>query len=257
MRGQARLVGFLWRWHRRGGVLAAVFLLLIAGSGILLNHAAELGLDKRFVRAAWLRSYYGESTAALPAYPVGQRWVYRAASGLVYLDAEAVAGCRGELRGALLVEGLFLAACEEELLLIGTAGELVETFNAASGLPVPVSGVGESGSRAVIQFPGGWRFADFERIRFDAVLPPGSRILQSAPGTLPAEIRARIPEQSEWLNWERLLLDLHSGRVFGRFGVWVVDLLALVFCALALSGITMWWLRRRRRGSGHGVRREP
>jgi len=239
LRGQARLVGFLWRWHRRGGVLAAVFLLLIAGSGILLNHAAELGLDKRFVRAAWLRSYYGESTAALPAYPVGQRWVYRAASGLVYLDAEAVAGCRGELRGALLVEGLF------------------ETFNAAGGLPVPVSGVGESGSRAVIQFPGGWRFADFERIRFDAVLPPGSRILQSAPGTLPAKIRARIPEQSEWLNWERLLLDLHSGRVFGRFGVWVVDLLALVFCALALSGITMWWLRRRRRGSGHGVRREP
>ena len=44
MRRRPRLVGLLWRWHRRLGLLAALFVLLVASSGIVLNHTAGFGL---------------------------------------------------------------------------------------------------------------------------------------------------------------------------------------------------------------------
>ena len=49
----------------------------------------------------------------------------------------------------------------------------------------------------------------------------------------------------EVLPIERLLLDLHSGRFFGRFGPWVMDAAAVLIVLLGVSG-TWIWLRRRR-----------
>ena len=45
----------------------------------------------------------------------------------------------------------------------------------------------------------------------------------------------------------RLLGDLHSGRLFGRAGVWFVDAAAILLLLLALSGPALWWRQYRRR----------
>ena len=59
-------------------------------------------------------------------------------------------------------------------------------------------------------------------------------------------IRDEIPAPEAWLSWERVLLDVHSGRLFGRLGVLWVDLVGVLLGGLAMSGIAMWWLHRRR-----------
>ena len=46
------------------------------------------------------------------------------------------------------------------------------------------------------------------------------------------------------LSLEKLLLDLHSGRIFGGAGVYLIDLSAIIFIILAVSG---WWLWLKRR----------
>ena len=40
---------------------------------------------------------------------------------------------------------------------------------------------------------------------------------------------------------ERLLLELHSGRIFGTIGVLVYDLLALALGFLSISGLILWF----------------
>ena len=45
------------------------------------------------------------------------------------------------------------------------------------------------------------------------------------------------------ISMERWLLDAHSGRLFGRWGVWIVDALALLLCVLVFSG---WALAKKR-----------
>jgi uncharacterized iron-regulated membrane protein len=49
----------------------------------------------------------------------------------------------------------------------------------------------------------------------------------------------------EVLPTERLLLDLHSGRIFGAAGPWIFDIAALLLILLSLSGTWIWIKRRR------------
>jgi len=247
MRRRSRLVGVLWRWHRRLGVLAAAFVLMLSVTGIVLNHSPALGLDRTFVDWPWLSRAYGDGSADLPAYQPGQNWVFRAANGRVYFNTIEVAPCSGHLVGALLVGELFIAACAEELLLITPDGELLEAVNTSAGLPVPVLGVGLVEADAVLQTSAGWWLADLDSIDFSEPAAAGALIQQHAPGVLPDVIRDDIPAQESWLSWERLLLDLHSGRVAGPLGVLLVDLVGVVLAILAMSGLAMWWLHRRRR----------
>ena len=67
MRRRPRLVGLLWRWHRRLGLLAALFVLVVAVTGIVLNHTSGLALDRRFVDWSWLNAVYGDHSGELPA----------------------------------------------------------------------------------------------------------------------------------------------------------------------------------------------
>jgi hypothetical protein len=46
--------------------------------------------------------------------------------------------------------------------------------------------------------------------------------------------------QSQFLNWERVILDAHSGRLFGNLGVWFMDIVALMLILLSVSGIYIW-----------------
>lgn len=248
MRRRPAVVSVLWRWHRRVGVLAAFFALVLAVTGIVLNHAAELGLERRFVDWPWLAQAYGDDSADLPAIQVGVHWLSRAANGRVYLDAQEVAPCNGPLVGALAFGELLLAGCAEELLLITPGGELVESISASTGLPVPVQAIGLVEDEVVLQSAGNWWRADLELMEFSQrARSAGAVIQQLVPDRLPQTLRAAIPVPEQWLSWERLLLDVHSGRVFGRLGVLWVDAMGVLLAALALSGITMWWLHRRRR----------
>jgi len=240
-------VRVLWRWHRRAGLLAALFLVVLASSGIVLNHSSDLGLDRRFVSWDWLLHYYGDTSVTLPAFPVAGHWVHRSPAGMVYLDAVPVKDCRGDLVGAAVAGDSILAACAEELLLLTGRGELVEYVTASSGLPAPLSGIGSLGEDLVLGLGSDWRVADLDAMQFDRAAPAGSLVAQVAPGRLPASLRAQVPAYADWLTWERLLVDLHSGRLFGPGGVIVADVFAALSCLIAASGVAMWFLHRRRR----------
>jgi hypothetical protein len=246
MSRRPRLVGLLWRWHRRLGLVAALFTLVLATTGMVLNHSAKLGLDRRFIESSLLHRAYGDRSADLPAFQVGEHWLSRAANGRIYLDTREVAACRGDLVGGVAADGLFYAGCAEELLLITSDGELVESITGSTGLPVPLTGIGLLDTRLVVQADESWWLADLEQIRFDQQAPGGALIRQLTRGVLPQAIRGALPGREQWLSWERLLLDLHSGRLAGRLGVLVVDAAGLLLCTLALSGVAMWWLHRRR-----------
>ena len=42
------------------------------------------------------------------------------------------------------------------------------------------------------------------------------------------------------LTLERLMVDLHSGRLFGLGGTWLMDIVAALMVVLAVSGLWLW-----------------
>lgn len=48
-----------YRWHRRVGITAAVLVVIISITGLILNHNTSLGLHKDFITSKWLLEWYG------------------------------------------------------------------------------------------------------------------------------------------------------------------------------------------------------
>lgn len=53
-----------YRWHRRIGITAAVFVVILSVTGIILNHNVTLGIDKNFITNEWLLEWYGYDSEA-------------------------------------------------------------------------------------------------------------------------------------------------------------------------------------------------
>lgn len=48
-----------YRWHRRIGITAALFVILLSVTGLILNHNTSLGLNKDFITNELLLNWYG------------------------------------------------------------------------------------------------------------------------------------------------------------------------------------------------------
>src|SRR2546430_9805712 len=82
------LLRLLRRWHARIGFSALLFFLILAVTGLALNHGQSLGLDGRFVHAEWLARWYG-----IKSEPPNKRFrsghhVLTAANGRWLLDGK-------------------------------------------------------------------------------------------------------------------------------------------------------------------------
>ncbi len=243
-----RAPGRLLRWHRRIGAALALWLLFLCVSGILLNHGNALGLDRRHLDWSWLLSLYGmQSEVPLSGWRVQGHYLSQA-GGRVWLDDTALPAFPGRLVGAVSLEGEVVLATGRALTWLGPEGGVIDQQDSLDGLPSRLLALGLAGADTLaVRGEGGvwlldplsgeWRRASGEAIRW------------SSPQPLPGGLRERLAraQRGDGPSIERLLLDLHSGRIFARTGTILADLAAILLGALALSGLWMWWPRRRRR----------
>ena len=209
--------GHLRRHHRRIGTVLVALVLFLAVTGIVLNHSSDMGLDRRYVSWSWL----------LNAYGMGEPKPY-AGKGTV---------------GPLVVVG---DATQVHVLL--NSGELVETLDLGALLPGPIERVGQAGERAMLQSGGSLYRSDADVSAFD-VWEEGAAVdvVWSTPVDPDAEGLEIL--QTAWrgqgLTVERVLLDLHSGRIFKLPGRLVLDLVGLGMIVLSITGLVL--ARRRSR----------
>lgn len=234
----------IYLWHRYAGLLAALLALWLAVSGILLNHAHELGLDRTAVESDWLLSAYGIQAPPPRSFRAGKAWISQLGSRL-YLDTQPIGECRGVLQGAAASGGLLVAVCEQSVWLLQPDGTVIERLD----VPAPVSGadLGPEG-RLVLHTTRGRLLADAAFLGWETAPPElGTQAIEPRP--TPAELAARLKSayRGQSLDWERVLLDAHSGRLFGRLGVWLMDAAGLLLILLSLSGLIVWWQRRAQR----------
>lgn len=236
---------WLWRWHRRAGLAAAVILFLVTVTGVFLNHTSELSLATKYVGQRELLAFYGIPEPELVSYTLPESIITGDEKGHLYLGAEPLGRCRGALVGAVHFEAGFIAACEQELLFFDEVGRLMEKVGATYGLPTPVEHLGRCGDQLCIRTPERLFVLDIAQLSFKPLL--GAQPVWSEAVHLGASSRQAIfaLSRGQGLSWERVMLDLHSGRLFGSAGVWVVDIAALLLLFLALSGFVLWYQHMR------------
>jgi hypothetical protein len=231
--------------HRWVGIGAALFLLLLALTGVLLNHSASLGLDRRSLAWPWLLEHYGIAgpTAITSFAAAGRRVSF--ADGRLYLDRAFVSLAIDELRGAVAIADKIAVASSDEILLLDPSGDVIDRNAVGLYLPGPIDAVAAGDGLVWLQSSG---------MVFEYELASGIVTRAPADDASPMWVRASaVPEENRstierdyrgaGLSAERVLADLHSGRLVGVSGVIVMDLAAIALGALAVSGALLW-LRR-------------
>lgn len=234
------------RLHRSFGVFAAVFVLFMVLSGLAINHSNGLGLDQRHVSQPLLLSWYGlGKPSSIQSYAVGDNWLSFAGSQL-YLDDKSVAAITNGV-GAVTDGKLIIVAGSDELLLLDPGGNLVERIPWSPISKDPIDAIGIYANKLVAVRSAGQNWlADEDFLNWRPFDASNESPLWSISEPSPDDIQETITHlyRGEGLNLEQVLLDLHSGRIFGTFGVLVYDLLALALGFLSISGLVLWFRSR-------------
>lgn len=247
----------IWfKWHRRIGLAVAPILLMLAITGVLINHVDSLGWQARQVYSSVIASLYGiPSQTVTGGIPLeGQlknQWLYQVGTD-IFLDTNPITQCEQSLVGGVLRRQSLAVLCEDRLLLLTLQGELIEQIPT---LPAPLTALGHTGEETLVvqaqervgKSGKQWQFdesnGDWLSVSGDDKAQWSQ--FQSLPAAMSAQVNADIPIPG--LTQERVLLDLHSGRLFGQWGVWVVDASGVLLVFLIFSGVFTWLLRTLKR----------
>lgn len=237
-------------WHRWLGLLAAGPVILIAATGVLLNHGPGLGLDQRMVQAGWLAWWYGLSPREPfrafrldpEANPPGA-WLVET-GGQAFYRGKSV-GNPGPVLAAGRLSSEILVVGEQALLLLDAEGGLIEELH-PSLLPTGrmLRGGERQGAFVCETAEGTFQLPNWSRA--EATGSAGVRWFQPASEP-PPEVKAEVERayRGEGLPLSRVVLDVHSGRIFGAFGVVCYDLAAFAFLALVGTGLYLGLTKRR------------
>ena len=231
--------------HRRLGMGAALFVLVLALSGLLLNHTETLALDQRQVNSPLLLNWYGiELPDQVRHFSSSNNHISQLGEQL-YFNGQPLQESRQPLMGIHSNEQLTVIALSNTLLLLSNDGQLLERIDT---LPQGMSAIDAVGSDAQgnIHIRQGEQIigADNDLLSWQHS-DPSHNINWSQPSPVAAAYITNITEsyRQQTLDYERVLLDLHSGRLFGRWGPYVMDGAALAMLVLAVTGFKRGWQR--------------
>lgn len=234
--------------------MAAVVVLLLAVTGVMLNHVDDLAWMKGNVTSSWLLDWYGVAPSEeIVHFEVGRHSAAGLEGGL-YLDGRLVDSSPDPLVGAVPVQRYVAFAMPDRIVIydpVGGGGDapppVVDQMDSAS-LPGVVVRVGATADRRIALQSASQRFVSTPDLLGWEPLDAGAEVSWSAPSEASEAQRDAILRgyRGNGLPRTRVVADLHAGRLFGRFGPLAMDLSAVALLVLVVTGLA---------GSGFGRRR--
>jgi hypothetical protein len=238
------------RSHRVLGIASLLFVFLISLSGLILNHADGLGLSRHAAGPMLLKIYGVDVPPIDSAFSAGEV-MFATSSGILFANGKELAGNSTDLCGAVEFNDMLVIATSNEFLLTTRDGELIERFEPE--LHGAINKLGTDGQRIVAMVNDEPFVFDAAEMNLSTTL--SSTALQDSANDLVWSQSITLGEEqakrigiaglTQSLNWERVLLDLHSGRILPKVGRYIADLTALSLLYLCMSGIVLWTRRRR------------
>ena len=226
--------------HRSMGALVALFVMMLAITGMLLNHTSELKLDQRYLTWNWLLEHYGVATVEADAVFLLDQKVISQFDKQVFVDAQPATQVQRPIIGGVVLDDLMIVATDDALILLSPEGEFIERMGSATGIPSQIQNIGLFHGDPVIQTRDGMWRSDFLLEQWEKISLSG--ISWSSPQPMPDIVETDLAEyfHGKGITVERFILDLHNGHILDRFGVWFLDAFAVLIILLSLTGLWMW-----------------
>lgn len=226
--------------HRSMGALLAMFVLLLASTGILLNHTSDFDLDQYHLTWPWLLKHYGmDSVEVDNAYLLDEKIVSQVGEQ-IFVDSTPIVESVRPLIGGVVLDDITVIASDNELILLSPDNEFIEKMSASAGVPMQIQNIGLFHGQPVLQTRNGMWRSDFLLEEWENISLQG--VSWSEPFPMPDATLKQLAAyfHGEGISLERFILDLHNGRILSAVGVWLLDILAVLLIVLSLSGLWIW-----------------
>jgi hypothetical protein len=233
-----QLPRLFYRWHRRIGASAALFLVWIVISGWLLNHSDSLMLAQNDIHSPALAHWYNLNyQKPTQGFTHNQHWLINSDETLL-LDAKKINAPFAHAIGLAVNETLIAIANPHEILLLDEQLAIIDKLNDSS-LPIKnIVKIG-SGCKGIVISDNQQNFSTSDGLDWQTCNEP---IVWSQTAALNAhQIAQAEPQIVPAISVEKVIVDLHTGRFFGRYGAYVVDAVGLCLLLLALSGLWLFF----------------
>lgn len=230
------------RWHGLAGAAIVFFWIYLLLSGLVLNHGDMLGLDKREVKYSWLMSWYGiHAVEPKEGYNLGKSYLSWEEDKWV-LDDKLLLGSSGQPVGAVEAGGINYVATATALYMYQPDGQLLDKAEKQSLPSYPILALGKMGSNIALRSPTAV-FSTVDGQNWEKSSVTG--IAWSSLQGLPDDVRRSSADiLAPGISLQRIFQDIHSGRIFGRYAVWLLDIVSLALLGLGLSGFWLYWRLR-------------
>ena len=235
-------------WHRWLGIASALFLLSLSITGLALNHTEWLKLDQVQIKNSFILSRYGMANGtSIQAYRINESDTLAHLDGQLFYNAAPLTTGSQPL-GIITGDPICVIATDTQLIYLTSHGELIEAVQSSQLPYTTLTAVGTTTDErpVLISADGNWTpdpdWLEFDRYQFAYNVNPLTTIELNEADT-DALLEAF---QGGGVSLYRVLLDLHSGRLFGWGGRTAMDLSAIAIIILIISGIG-GWLRKSRR----------
>lgn len=248
----ARLIRHLREWHRKLGIIAAFFIIFLSLSGVALNHTTTLSLEHQAISQPWLLDHYGISP------PTDVRFYQQNSqhnsgnlhitNNLIWLNNKLLMESSSDLVAATFISSaqdpesqIVLVANSNQLSLFNLQGDLIDQLGDDFGVPANITAINVHELDVVVKTESGYFTSNTDFLVWQEVT-----FVNEPVWITPIEVSdnlkatAELAYRSQFLTLERIILDAHSGRIFGLFGVLFMDVVAILLILLSLSGIYIW-----------------
>ena len=233
------------KWHKKIGVYIAIFVIFLAASGIALNHTEKFRLNTTHVKLNWLLDLYQINPKSEPiGYLSSNNWAIQVGERLYFNNKEIVDGVH-KLIGMTKIQDTYVIAYDGKLIILTTEGELLESLGGAEGVPAGMKNLGtDNQENIVIESAHGYYQVNLNDLKWNEYDFLEAKWTSTSKITEPLKNDVLDQYRGTGLPIERVLLDLHSGRIFGSWGIYFVDLVAILFIIISITGIWMWWYKK-------------
>ena len=225
-----RLRKTLRRIHRWVGIIASVWLLLLATTGFLLQHKDDWNLSNYHTQSSWILGVYGIGDNYI-SYQYKQESLAQL-DQQIFINLKASSKLQETIVGAVYQHPNWVVATSLQLMWLDRSGQIVQSIDELDDMPVPITQIGLVNQELFIQH----NQQTINVNSLETYEAPVEWSIASNAGDLKQKL-IKISTKN-YLSYEQIIFDLHAGitspSLFNDFAA-----LALIF--LSLSGIIIFF----------------
>jgi len=191
----------LMKIHRFLGITLVFFILLLSVTGTLLQHAESFNIRNNYAPSSIAKNFYDIQPCKIYSYKFNNTWISICNRDL-YFGLKKVASNVGKVSSIFLENDKYHIYYDNHAIIINPDSS--------------ISGMSH--------------------------IEPEDSAIVLKEGLIPIKQKKIIENISisKTITYERIVVDLHSGRLFGSFGVTLIDLVTIGIILLSFTGAYSW-----------------